>query len=155
MVNKASALCLRRNGTSVVVATCSASASEKWAVRAPVSPHPVAAAALVNAAWQRCLDAASSLLIAPCTDSKAQTWTIDPFQRLRAADTGRCLDGGTVSLVTCSGSGGQLWTLLSTGGLRNDASGECLKAPGGSVTTLQRLVLAACTSDPRRRWTVG
>lgn len=155
LVNGASSQCLTRTNSAISMTTCGTASSQKWSVKIPVSPHPISAKALVNRAWQRCLDAAASSHIADCAAVKSQIWTLDPFQRMRVASTGACLtpgSGGTVTVASCTGSGTQLWTFLSTGGLRNDSTGECLKAPGATKADNDPLVLASCTSDLRRLW---
>lgn len=155
LVNGASKQCLTRTNSTITTYTCGSRSSQRWSVRTPVSPHPISADALVNRAWQRCLDAGASSHIANCSVTKNQIWTLDPYQRMRVASTGACLSPGSNGLVTvsrCTGSGTQMWTYLSTLGLRNDSTGLCLKAPGATKADNDPLVLASCTSDPRRRW---
>ncbi len=118
-INKTTNYCLSggvENATSVSLHTCS------------TSPTPSQNWELVNDGTLRvstgaCLDAGtagtngSTVQLAPCSGSAAQTWLLAPTGYLLNPASGKCLDdprstavpGVPLDLWTCNGTGAQVW----------------------------------------------
>ena len=149
----------RKNGTQVVLWSCSTSGGESW----QLPPGPV----LSGLAGQCLTDPGNSasagtrIEIATCDGRSSQKWVLKRSGRLQIR--GKCLDiagasrldGAAAQLAGCSGSASQQWAGGPGGELLTTRSGRCLADQGNKAASGTRLVQEDCYGQPGEIWSVG
>jgi hypothetical protein len=149
----------RKNGTQVVLWSCSTSGGESW----QLPPGPV----LSGLAGQCLTDPGNSasagtrIEIATCDGRSSQKWVLKRSGRLQIR--GKCLDiagasrldGAAAQLAGCSGSASQQWAGGPGGELLTTRSGRCLADQGSKAASGTRLVQEDCYGQPGEIWSVG
>jgi hypothetical protein len=165
LVNPHSGKCLsdpaksRKNGTQVVLWSCSTSGGESWML----PPGPV-----LSGVAGKCLTdpgdsaaAGTRIEIAGCDGRSSQKWVMERDGRLRIR--GKCLkvsggsleDGAAAELAGCSHAASQQWSAGPDGGLLNGNSGRCLADQGNKAASGTKLVQEDCYGEPGEIWAVG
>lgn len=122
---------------------------------------------LTETATGKCVDDAGSgtsngtaIQIYTCNGTTAQTWKIVPDGTLQVLNN--CMDvtngattsGTKVQLHTCNGTQAQQWQTDTSGEIVNPVSRLCLTDSSNGATNKTQLIIASCTADVGRRWTL-
>ncbi|MEU3519908.1 ricin-type beta-trefoil lectin domain protein [Streptomyces sp. NPDC006654] len=112
----ASGLCLTpgertaHGGTSLVLAACSDSSTQRWK-RLPDG-------SLENGAGGQCLDVVDGSLEAgavvqlfSCNGTAAQQWVPNGEQEIINSASGKCLDSRSMTVMGCTGGASQRWSM--------------------------------------------
>lgn len=149
----------RKNGTQVVLWTCSTSGGESWMLPAGPVLAGVAGRCLTDPGDSAA--AGTRIEIAGCSGSSSQKWVMqrDGWLQIR----GRCLnisggslkDGGAAVLADCSRSASQEWAIGPDGGLVNGNSGRCLADPASKTASGTKLVQEDCYGESGEIWAIS
>jgi hypothetical protein len=148
-----------KNGTQVVISSCSASAGESWALPASQVLSGIAGRCLTDPG--RSGAPGTRIVLSPCRGGGAQRWAMAGNTTLRihaeclAVSGGSRQDGAVVDLARCSGAGSERWLPGPGGELLNGRSGRCLADPGNSSAAGTTLVQEDCYGQRGEIWAVS
>jgi hypothetical protein len=130
-------------------------------------PALAAAAPLVSAASQRCLDVkgnvdtpGTALDIWDCTGTAGQTFEFTAAGELRTLNGTRCVDaysnqtapGTQVIIWSCNGQANQKWWQNSDGSVTGIQSGLCLDVNQGGTANGTAVILWTCNGQANQKW---
>jgi subtilase family serine protease len=141
LIAAASGKCLT-GGQSV--ASCTASASQRWS--APAGP-------LVSAVTGMCAAAAGNHVeLAFCDNTTAQAWLVGGDGTLVVGGSCLTVSAGKVTLARCASTAAQTWQIAGAGTLVNPASGKCLSDPGADPSDGTVLTTGSCEVSTAGLW---
>ena len=157
----------RRRPLPALAAVLTAVLLAALAIVTSSAPASAAAAPLVSASSERCLDvegnvdtAGTALQIWDCNGQANQSFEFTSAGELRTFNGTRCVDayrgqtspGTPVIIWSCNGQTNQQWRQNSDGSITGVQSGLCLDVNGAGTANGTAVILWTCNGQSNQRW---